>query len=189
MYTCPQCASTMELLAPNSDQTLRVCPQCGLMQWEEPDGRTKVRCGQEVRESDIPPELRTNDLAMELQRIYDSEINIRIGWLWDGGVEVSLGDEIGGFEAAENVSSVAEVLPWLQEAIAHFYPESAYTRRLPAELRERAKGRAFMPPVASARVVCPHCGAPNAAPPGMVELIAFICKRCGQSVTVPRKVN
>ena len=29
----------------------------------------------------------------ELQKIYDSEINIRIGWVWDGGIEVRLGDE------------------------------------------------------------------------------------------------
>ena len=25
------------------------------------------------------------DLATELQRIYDSEINVEIAWLWDGG--------------------------------------------------------------------------------------------------------
>jgi hypothetical protein len=34
------------------------------------------------------------DLGTELQRIYDSEINIRISWLWDGGIEVRLGDEV-----------------------------------------------------------------------------------------------
>ena len=28
------------------------------------------------------------DLTTELQRIYDSEINIRISWLWDGGIDV-----------------------------------------------------------------------------------------------------
>jgi len=32
------------------------------------------------------------DLALELQKIYDSEINIRISWLWDGGIDVMLGD-------------------------------------------------------------------------------------------------
>jgi hypothetical protein len=31
------------------------------------------------------------DLAIELQKIYDSEINIRISWLWDGGIDVRLG--------------------------------------------------------------------------------------------------
>jgi hypothetical protein len=28
------------------------------------------------------------DLATELQKIYDSEINIEIGWFWDGGIDV-----------------------------------------------------------------------------------------------------
>jgi hypothetical protein len=40
------------------------------------------------------------------------------------------------------------------------------------------------------RVRCPHCGAPNAATPGMEELTAFICSHCGQSVTVePPKIH
>ena len=30
-------------------------------------------------------------MATELQRIYNSEINIRIGWFWDGGIDVRLG--------------------------------------------------------------------------------------------------
>jgi hypothetical protein len=36
------------------------------------------------------------DLAVELQKIYDSEINISMSWMWDGGIRVRLGDEIGG---------------------------------------------------------------------------------------------
>jgi hypothetical protein len=28
------------------------------------------------------------DRTAELQKIYDSEINVRISWLWDGGIEV-----------------------------------------------------------------------------------------------------
>jgi hypothetical protein len=26
------------------------------------------------------------DPAVELQKIYDSEINVRLNWMWDGGV-------------------------------------------------------------------------------------------------------
>jgi hypothetical protein len=26
------------------------------------------------------------DLTEELQKIYDSEINVEIGWMWDGGI-------------------------------------------------------------------------------------------------------
>ena len=45
-----------------------------------------------------------------------------IGWLWDGGIDVSIGND----EFSGNVATVAEVLPWLQEAIAKHYPESKY---------------------------------------------------------------
>ena len=60
-------------------------------------------------------------LEEELQKMYDSEIHA-IGWLWDGGIDVSIGND----EVTGNVSTVAEVLPWLQEAIAKHIPESRY---------------------------------------------------------------
>ena len=125
------------------------------------------------------------ELAVELQKIYDSEINVRISWLWDGGIDLWLGDDIGGYEAAENVPSVADVIPWLQEAIAHFYPTSTYAQSLGKEVIERAAERIFAPPQAGTRVNCPHCGAPHASPAGMTELIAFVCPHCGQGVEVP----
>ena len=124
------------------------------------------------------------DLAGELQRIYDSEINIRIGWLWDGGIDMRLGDEVNGFVAEENGPSVAEIVPWLQEAIAHFYPDSRYAACLSSEIRERATRRLFRPPASGVSVTCPHCGAPHAAPPGMAEVIQFFCARCGNTVDV-----
>jgi hypothetical protein len=68
------------------------------------------------------------DLASELQRIYDSEINA-VTWFWDGGFTVRLGDKMNGFLAEEVVNSVADILPWLQEAIAHFYPGSGTRNR------------------------------------------------------------
>src|SRR5689334_21315825 len=122
-------------------------------------------------------EVDTHDLAVELQRIYDSEINIAISWMWDGGIDVRLGDDVGGYVAAENVQSVSEVLPWLQEAIAHFYPDSTYARSLEPEVIQRAGQRLFLPPRIGASAVCPYCGATNAS--GMDELIAFVCRRCG----------
>ena len=39
------------------------------------------------------------DLDTELQKIYDSEINISISWLWDDGIVVRLGDTINGYLA------------------------------------------------------------------------------------------
>jgi hypothetical protein len=131
-----------------------------------------------------------DDLAFELQKIYDSEINIRIGWLWDGGIDVSLGDDTNGYHAQENVRSADGILPWLQTAIAHFYPESTYARSLGEDLIERAKTLVFHPPEIGARVTCPNCGAPHAAPAGMTELFAFICQHCGTPVKLePPKVQ
>jgi hypothetical protein len=123
------------------------------------------------------------DMAVELQRIYDSEINISMNWMWDGGVRVRVGDEIGGYIAEEIVEKVADALPWFQEAIAHFYPTSEYARGLSADIRERAARRVFTLPRVGASANCPHCGAPNAVPV-MDELLAFNCLRCGKFVKV-----
>ena len=104
----------------------------------------------------------TIDFVLELQKIYDSEINIRISWLWDGGIELRLGDEVNGFIAEEDVPSVAEIVPWLQEAIAHFYPRAAYSQSLTEDVRQRAQKRLFSPPVSGAQAVADsRAGAAN----------------------------
>jgi hypothetical protein len=55
------------------------------------------------------------DLAVELQKFYDG-----------CAIEIRLGDD--GYLAEETVRMVAEIVPWLQEAIAHFYPGSSCAR-------------------------------------------------------------
>jgi hypothetical protein len=122
------------------------------------------------------------DLAVELQKIYDSEINVRIGWLWDCGIEVRLGDDANGYQAADFVKTVADIVPWLQDAIAHFYPNSTYAASLSPELIERAAKRLFHPPKIGAQVICPFCGSPNASI--LDEVFIFVCNHCGNSVTV-----
>lgn len=114
------------------------------------------------------------DLASELQKIYDSEINVTISWFWDGGIDVRLGDQRNGFKAEQNVASMEDIVPWLQLAIAHFYPDSTYAESLTPEIREAASHRLFHPPRTGARVTCPHCGAANATPE-MDELFIFVC--------------
>jgi hypothetical protein len=86
------------------------------------------------------------DLAAELQRIYDSEIKVRIGWTWNGGVEVRVGDEAKGFVAQETFAEMDGIGPWLQQAIAHFYPDCAYARTLDSEVRQLAAQRIFQAP-------------------------------------------
>ena len=132
---------------------------------------------------------KSANLAVELQKVYDSEINLEISWFWDAGIEIRLGDKTNGFLAEETVRSVAEVIPWVKEAIAHFYPDSEYAASLDPEIKERARQRLFCPPRTGARAICPHCGAPHAAP-GIDELMWFVCPRCGNSVQVePPKIQ
>jgi hypothetical protein len=130
------------------------------------------------------------DLVAELQKIYDSEINVEISWLWDGDIDVRLGDRLNGFVAETNVPLATDIIAWLQEAIAHFYPDSTYASGLSTELRERASRQIFAAPTAGARVTCPHCGAPHANLGRMEEIIAFVCSHCGAAVeVVPPKVQ
>jgi hypothetical protein len=103
---------------------------------------------------------------------------MNISWLWDGGTEVRPGDRLNGFIAETNVPLVADIIQWLQEAIAHFYSDSTYARGSPTEVRERALRQIFAAPMAGSQVTCPHCGAPNPNRGRMEEIIAFVCSQC-----------
>ena len=97
---------------------------------------------------------------------------------------------MNGFLAEENVSSIADVIGWFQEAIAHFYPDSTYAKNLDPEVQSRAERRLFRPPTTGAQVTCPHCGAPHPNPGRMEEIFCFVCSRCGSAVEVaPPKVQ
>jgi hypothetical protein len=91
------------------------------------------------------------DLAVELQKIYDSEINIEIAWIWDGGIDVRLGDKINGYLAEENLKSVSDIVPWLQEAIAHCYPQSEYAASLDGEVNHQIFSEPTKYQIASSR--------------------------------------
>jgi hypothetical protein len=125
------------------------------------------------------------DLAIELQKIYDSEINVEIAWLWDGGIDVALGRQDERLPGRTERKGGIRDCPWLQEAIAHFYPSSEYATALDPEVRLRAANSMFTPPRIGERVFCPYCGAPNPGP-GFDEVMAFYCSRCGNSVQVER---
>jgi hypothetical protein len=124
-------------------------------------------------------------LEDELQRIYDSEINVSVSWLWDGGINVRLEDEMNGYLAEENVAAAVGIVPSLHESIAHFYPHSTYAKSLAPQIREPAARRQFRLPTSGAQVRCLDCGAPHAASPGMEEVFAFVCSNCGKGVVVP----
>ena len=60
-----------------------------------------------------------------LQRLYDSEINVEIHWIWDGGVEWSLGDDGHSSGTGKNVAEAVEALA---NAAALEYPDSDFAR-------------------------------------------------------------
>jgi hypothetical protein len=60
--------------------------------------------------------------------------------------------EMNGYLAEENVSSRGDIVAWLQESIAHFYPHSTDAKRLDPQTRERAARRLFRPPISDAQV-------------------------------------
>jgi hypothetical protein len=126
---------------------------------------------------------------LELQKLYDSEINVEIGWMWDGGIDIRLGDRTNGFLTEETVKAVTGIIPWLQKAIAHFYPRSTYAASVLPEITELAARRLFSFPRRGAQAICPHCGAPHASL-GLDELFAFTCPPCGNFVEVePPKLH
>src|SRR5215510_4444027 len=65
-------------------------------------------------------------LEVELQKIYDSKIDVFISWTWDGDIDIAIGNDCVGIHREGIVRTVDEIVPWLQNAIAKHYPESKY---------------------------------------------------------------
>ena len=89
----------------------------------------------------------------------------------------SLGDEMNGYLAEENISSTGDIVSWLQEAIAHFYPHSTYSKSLGPQTRERAARR----PISGAQVRCPDYEERRAAPAGMEEDSRLCARTAGRA--------
>lgn len=68
------------------------------------------------------------NLINELQKIYNSEINFSISTFWDGGFDVSLGDEINGFEESYNFDRIEDAIKWLIHKVFQYYPNSEYCK-------------------------------------------------------------
>ena len=67
----------------------------------------------------------------ELQKMYDSEINVQISSFWDGEWKVAVGDKVNGFYYPKfDYCSLDEVIPTLQDLIKIHYPNSKYAKNL-----------------------------------------------------------
>jgi hypothetical protein len=70
-----------------------------------------------------------SNLEETLQALYDSEINAAISWLWDGGIDIALGDALNGFDAEGQVSTVTEATAWLRDQACKHYPDSGFAQK------------------------------------------------------------
>lgn len=62
------------------------------------------------------------------QDLYSSEINFKVSTFWDGGFEVSLGDQMNGFKVETTVNRWGEVEAWLTAAAIKAYPTSLFAK-------------------------------------------------------------
>ena len=70
-----------------------------------------------------------SDLEEILSALYESEIAASIAWLWDGGIDVALGDELNGYDAEARVSTFAKATAWLRDQACKHYPDSGFARK------------------------------------------------------------
>ena len=104
------------------------------------DGGVEVKAGEEERTfrsvTEVLPWLRhwyglkssgtgAYALETELQKIYDSEINVTIR-LGGRNIVIALGNDFTGFDAEGKVSRISDILPWIQAAIHERYSMSKY---------------------------------------------------------------
>lgn len=68
-------------------------------------------------------------MEKELQKMYDSEINVGIQSFWDGSWTVWLGDQMNGYIRPKwDNCELDQVIPALQELIKEHLPESSYAK-------------------------------------------------------------
>ena len=127
---CPECGHIHEM--PDMSEVFAyVCPECGSGVEAEPlpgDLSPSTTAMQSSQVLEVVPHSATGDMEEDLQKMYDSEINVDISWFWDSGIDVKLGDQMNGYDAEAELKTIAEIIPWLQAQIAKHYPLSTYHR-------------------------------------------------------------
>jgi hypothetical protein len=69
------------------------------------------------------------ELETILQDLYDSEINIEISWIWDGGFNIKLGDEMNGFKDDDNVQRGEYIVDTIIKLAWKYYPNSKFVKK------------------------------------------------------------
>jgi hypothetical protein len=78
-----------------------------------------------------------NEVGEILQKIYDSEVHLRIGWLWDGGVDYIIGsrsfDIWNGDDENDDIRATGETdidkaIIIIANDVAAHYPQSEFAK-------------------------------------------------------------
>jgi hypothetical protein len=67
-------------------------------------------------------------LSTVIPDLYNSEINVKIEWFWDGSFHVALGDDMNGWDAESHFDQWVDALEWLQTKAIEIYPESSFAK-------------------------------------------------------------
>jgi hypothetical protein len=67
-----------------------------------------------------------SDLEEILVSLYASAINVSISWIWDGEIDVKLGDPLNGYKAEGKVGTVTEIADCLRDEAIRHYPSSEF---------------------------------------------------------------
>jgi hypothetical protein len=73
-----------------------------------------------------------SDLEEILVSLYASAINASISWIWDGDIDVKLGDHLSGYKAEGQVGTFTEAADWLRDQAVRHYPSSEFARQFAA---------------------------------------------------------
>ena len=73
-----------------------------------------------------------SDLEEILISLYASAISVSISWIWDGDIDVKLGDPVNGYKAGGKVGTVTEAAEWLRDHAVRHYPSSDFARQFAA---------------------------------------------------------
>lgn len=69
------------------------------------------------------------DGTQVLQDVYDSEINLTLGWFWDGGINLVIGDDMNGVRHADHFDTMEGLVIWLTQELPRLYPDSEFAKK------------------------------------------------------------
>jgi hypothetical protein len=105
-------------------------PQSTFVELEDAAGHSaEVGEWVERREGEWALRIPYAGLEQIIADLYDSEINASLSWFWDGGIDVSIGDDLNGFVTGDQVATLAQAAEWLRASAVEHYPDSEFARK------------------------------------------------------------